>query len=292
MVDLHERLSEFSYGYGVTREVEKLLASVGLNAVPFLPSLLQEATLGFDVGFNKKGAPLLIQFKLGQVLARYRRSTPTETIPVLARPFWRFWVDTSEQDGQYEALLKAELDGAETYYAAPRFSNWTDYGNAFQAEAVLQQSLLIKPTEIREGLDAQGVPDGWHKVVYDGNNRYVCSEPLSLREVRPAELAQTILARIVEQPLTLAETCHRIFLGLADRSPVRRKAIKPHIGRTGEEHELEVSMVMPLRDAAKDRQQRLDDYRSRAKSEDDAIATSLAVEMWTTGIQTIFAAEQ
>ena len=60
MVDLHERLSEFSYGYGVTREVENLLASVGLNAVPFLPSLLQEATFGFDVGF-KKGAPLLIQ---------------------------------------------------------------------------------------------------------------------------------------------------------------------------------------------------------------------------------------
>jgi uncharacterized protein Ymh len=43
MIDLHERLSEFSYGYGVTREVEALLMSVGLHATPFLPSLLHEA---------------------------------------------------------------------------------------------------------------------------------------------------------------------------------------------------------------------------------------------------------
>ena len=33
MIDLHERLSEFSFGYGVSREVEGLLASVGLQVL-------------------------------------------------------------------------------------------------------------------------------------------------------------------------------------------------------------------------------------------------------------------
>ena|SRR5437879_1533597 len=57
MIDLHERLSEFSYGYGVTRDVEQLLASVGIRTVPFLPSLLQEKQIGFDVGFGERGVP-------------------------------------------------------------------------------------------------------------------------------------------------------------------------------------------------------------------------------------------
>ena len=51
-IDLHQRLSEFSYGYGVTREAERLLRSVGLRPTPFLPNLLHEAKLGFDVAFG------------------------------------------------------------------------------------------------------------------------------------------------------------------------------------------------------------------------------------------------
>lgn len=61
-IELRERLSEFSYGYGVTRETEHLLRQIGIRPVPFLPSLLQEADLGFDVAFERPGAPLLLQF--------------------------------------------------------------------------------------------------------------------------------------------------------------------------------------------------------------------------------------
>jgi hypothetical protein len=67
MFDLHERLSEFSFGYGATRETEKLLESVGLKIAPFLPNLIHEAELGFDVGFDRRGKVLLLQFKLGQL---------------------------------------------------------------------------------------------------------------------------------------------------------------------------------------------------------------------------------
>ncbi len=46
-IDLHERLSEFSYGYGVTREVEALMRAVGLTVTPFMPSLIHEAELNY-----------------------------------------------------------------------------------------------------------------------------------------------------------------------------------------------------------------------------------------------------
>ena len=88
MIDLHERLSEFSYGYGVTREVEQLLLGVGIRTVPFLPSLLQEKQIGFDAGFNGRGAPLLLQFKLGHSLQRFIRSDKRYPAPKLEKPFF------------------------------------------------------------------------------------------------------------------------------------------------------------------------------------------------------------
>jgi hypothetical protein len=81
---------------------------VGLRTTPFLPSLLQEKKLAFDVAFDRPGAPLLLQFKLGVALQRLKRQDPTKPSPVLGRPFWRFNVDTAEPNGQFDLLLKAE----------------------------------------------------------------------------------------------------------------------------------------------------------------------------------------
>jgi hypothetical protein len=95
MIDLHERLSEFSFGYGVTREVEGQLASIGLRPTPFLPSLLHEGELGFDVKFEAPGRVVILQFKLGEELRRFHRAEPSQSIPLLERPFWRYRVDTT-----------------------------------------------------------------------------------------------------------------------------------------------------------------------------------------------------
>lgn len=68
MTRLDEKLSEFSYGYGVTREIEDDFASRGLRAVPFFPSLLHEGKLGYDVRFDLPGQLHFLQFKLGKEL--------------------------------------------------------------------------------------------------------------------------------------------------------------------------------------------------------------------------------
>lgn len=39
MINLHERLSEFSSGFGVTREVQSLLEGIGLRPTPVMPNL-------------------------------------------------------------------------------------------------------------------------------------------------------------------------------------------------------------------------------------------------------------
>ena len=141
MINLHERLSEFSYGYGVTREVERLLSARGLRATPFLPSLLHEAELGFDVAFAGPGDVVMLQFKLGQELSRFRRVDPADSIPVLAKPFWRYQVDTAGH--QFLRLAEYEAEGADVFYVAPRFSSWAAYDLAFHANQVLQRSLLL-----------------------------------------------------------------------------------------------------------------------------------------------------
>ena len=217
MIDLHESLSEFSYSYGLTRETEKLLNDIGIRTAPFLSSLLQEAQLGFDVGFDKSGSLLLLQFKLGQSVERFRRSKGSKSsdpLPNLERPFWRFWVNTAEANGQYETLLKAEQDGAETYYSAPRFSMWPDYLVAFEKGEVLERSMLLRPSEIRHALDAQQAADGRHRIAYDTEHVYVCSEPVLLEETPVASLLNRIEERVSVSPEDLGTIVTRVFKGL------------------------------------------------------------------------------
>jgi hypothetical protein len=296
MIELHERLSEFSFGYGVTREVERLLAGVGVRTVPFLPSLIQEKDVGFDVGFSDGGVPLLLQFKLGQSLTRFVRSDTSHAAPALQRPFFRFSLDTAEEDGQYEALLKAQMDGAEVYYVAPRFADWPHYVRLFEHEAVLEHSVMVTPREIRDALVATGSADGQHRIVYDRMAAHVCSEPKEIREVRPDMVAETIITRVRGGGETLGETMRRVYGGLQDRAAIRRERrthaddSQPKGGRDSRDVSLEERA--PLRLTNNERSRWLEQFRKRCKSEEDAIAAALGLEFWGLGIQLLFATEQ
>lgn len=248
MLDLHEVLSEFSYGYGVTREVEKYLRSVGLHVTPFFPNLVQEASLGFDVGFRRPGRPLLLQFKLGEEMKRLRGPS----IPLLARPFWRFSVDTSNH--QFRNLYVRERHGAEVYYVAPRFSEWEKYEEVFLAAAVLEQSLLIKPSTIRRSVLAAGGKSGYHRVIYDANSNYVCSEPRKVQTPTPREMAEKLLFIIREKPIALGTVVSRV-----SALPRERRRATP-------------------------RRAVLDKYQSEA----DRNAVMLGLDTWSQGIQLIF----
>jgi hypothetical protein len=253
MINLHERLSEFSYGYGVTRETERRLSARGLNATPFLPSLLHEAALGFDVAFSGPGQVVILQFKLGQELLRFRRQHAGEKIPPLVKPFWRYSIDTTAH--QFLRLEEFEALGADVFYVAPRFSNWSAYDAAFQANKVLQRSLLVRPSEIQRG--SAGVP-GDHRIVYDQLRRYVCSEPHAIEEVTSEELIEGVelRARSAEEPL---------IARLERLAPSDRASEIPQLSRL-----------------------RQRDIRTRSRTPADGLAAIVGLEAWLQGAQVLF----
>jgi hypothetical protein len=288
-VDLHQRLSEFSYGYGVTREVEKLLISVGLNPTPFMPNLLHESKLGFDVAFERPGTALLLQFKLGEAVQRFRRTNTSKPAPRLGKPFWRFSVDTAEPDGQYDLLLKAEQAGAEVYYVAPRFTSWDRYVRAFQGERVLRRSLLIGPSQIDAKLAMQREPDGWHRVVYDRSSVYVCSERGQVEEVRAKNFAEIIRTHIMQHSQRTDDALKRVYKSLERRREIRVE--QP--GEADEKKAIVLTTAAPPELAstadrlASDRNRRLDGFRSIATNEGDAIFAAVGVEAWASGSQLV-----
>lgn len=287
--DLHQRLSEFSYGYGVTREVEKSLRLVGIRTVPFLPSLVHEATIGCDVHFDRPGAALLIQFKLGHELKQFRRSDTTKPAPRLNRPFWRFEVDTAAEDGQYDILLKAEHAGAEVYYAAPRFADWDRYADAFQRNEILNNSLLIAPSEIDTKLVSSEEPDGFHKIVYDEDHVYVCSEAKQVKELSVDDIASRLEATIRERDQPIRYALKDVFESFGRRRDIRRAPVEEQTEPDG------ISIKQAILDTAgrspaqiaRERERRLDSFRERAKTEDDAMFAAVGFETWAAGTQLI-----
>lgn len=258
--NLHERLSEFSYGYGVTREVETRIQARGLRVTPFLPSLVQEAQLGFDVAFNAPGYPILLQFKLGEELRRFRRSSGVPTVPhPLHRPFWRYKIDTAED--QFRKLVRWERRGADVYYAAPRFSTWHKFDLHFRTNAVLTSSLLVTPRELRRALKQQQSQAGVHHILYDRWYRHVCSEPTPIEEVSPDDVAASAEEKVRKNRQPLGERLKNIGRRLR-------------------------------RDEAALGQARLADIRRRARSDADADAAIFAIEAWTRGAQLIFVTEE
>jgi hypothetical protein len=273
MFDLHERLSEFSYGYGVTREFEVAFKRKGIRAVPFLPSLLQEAKVGFDVAWNKPGAPLMVQFKLGLQLQRFRTRAGGGIPQPLDRPFWRFNVDTASTGGQFMTLLGAERKGAEVYYAAPRFSTWSDYVTAFQDKKILERSLLIRPSVINRGAQRVRHPSGIHLVVYDETNRYVCSDPVRIESQTLEEVVSHLTERLATGE-SLQSIVSRLF-----HAEIGPETPQP-------------SVAQELRARRTIRDDFLERVRARAASEDDAIAITIAAEAWAKGTLTIFCQQQ
>jgi len=288
-VDLHNRLSEFSYGYGVTREVERQLASIGLQPTPFLPSLLHEAVLGFDVKFDRPGAALLLQFKLGEALQRFRRDDTSKPPPPLEKPFWRFSIDTAEQDGQFDLLLKAEQAQAEVYYVAPRFTTWDTYVSEFQSERVLYESLLLHPSEIEAKLAQQGVADGWHRIVYDQSSVFVCSEPIPLSEQNSGNVASAIREKINERGERADVVVKEILAGLDHIREIRRPIASD--GVTPDDlarYPALAAEFSPSRDQiAAGRGRRLEAFRTKAATEADAMFAAVGLEMWAIGAQLI-----
>jgi len=223
----------------------------------------------------------MLQFKLGQAM---RRFVPAPR-PPLRQPFWRFHIDTAEPDGQFELLLRAEQDGADVFYIAPKFHDWEIYLEAFEHRRVIRSSLIVGPREIRGTLDAHSVPDGKHKIVYDKRRAYLCSEPLELASVHAADLAGKIRARIESRETPLGNVLEKVLEGFDNRSAIRRS----RAAERRDDPEREVYAIpsdegrQPLL-----RRQRLERLLRSGRDREEAIALAVGAEAWSSGAQLIF----
>src|SRR5262249_57938047 len=74
-------ISEFTFGYAFLYE-QTQRNWTNLKAVPILPSLQQEANLGWDAHLPTQAADFYYQFKLSDYLERpYRSTSRTERTP-------------------------------------------------------------------------------------------------------------------------------------------------------------------------------------------------------------------
>lgn len=293
MIHLHERLSEFSYGYGITREAESLLGSIGLRGAPFLPSLAHEGSIGYDVKLGGPGKAIILQFKLGQQLQRFHRRSPLYLKPPIQRPFWRFEINTWQPAGQYQLLLNAEQSTPEVYYVAPRFHDWNVYAAAYDAQQLLTKSLLIKPSEIMAKLTIQKAAPGRHLVVYDHQTSYVCSQPIQLSELRPDDLASDWAKEPTKDAArSLSEQIGMLLEGLDRTDAMASEALLAPKSERGDYDEADfITERETARIRRAGRSSRIKLLRERGQSREQAEAIAVGFELWARGAQLILAGE-
>ncbi|MEN3792177.1 hypothetical protein [Fulvimarina sp. MAC3] len=276
--DLHQSLSEFSYGYGVTREIEDLLGGMGFRTIPYLPNLVHEGKQGFDAGFDRPGKALLIQFKLGHELKQFRRARGYGGKPAnVGSPYYRFDVDISADEGQFGLLSKAQRDGAEVYYIAPVFKNWIEYSNAFLDEKILENSIIVMPNEIlaaASSIAAEKNYESKHRVLYDSDGNWgICSEPV---EMPHRSIREFITERF--QPnfdKTISEQISEIYRGLDDQL---KSEFRSSVPERDEEKKLREA-------SASKRSENYSRMRSLGYSEIESQFLTLGFEAWIKGAQ-------
>jgi hypothetical protein len=111
-------------------------------------------------------------------------------------------------------------------------------------------------------------------------------------------LAEAILKRIESERSDITEVIHRIYEGLDDRAAIRRSPADQVSSDSAREPSSSDEFLAIFSERApsitirSDRARRLAELKGRARSEDDAIAVALGLELWGLGIQLLLAVER
>ncbi len=154
---------------------------------------------------------------------------------------------------------------------------------------MLERSLLLSPLKIDSALAAAGEPDGFHRILYDEQTSYVCSEARELAEVRARDFAQKVRADIGERSTRLDVALREVHSAAERRREIRIRPPKSE-SRDDAPYALQVPMPGELAPASEhlsaDRSRRFSEFRSRA-DEPNARLAALGFEAWATGCQLI-----
>ena len=165
-------ISEFSYGFALTREI--CAHQWGkLRAAPVFPSLIAEGRAGggYDMHIDfPPGYPLYIQFKISERMMRASAGQWDS----FSSPYYRFWIHDASHSKQHELLCQLDSDSAIALYAAPVIRGIQDLNQAFVNETVVNKSAFFRPRDVGPINDQKS-----HCIAFqpDCSFGYFCSEP-------------------------------------------------------------------------------------------------------------------
>jgi hypothetical protein len=230
-------ISEFSYGFALTRELIDI-SEPPLRAAPVFPSLVQEGRAGYDVELDIPGFPLFLQFKRSDCMVSrnaFEASPPWNFVP----PFYRMQITERSRSAQHELLLDLDAAPNIVLYAAPLFHTVQELNDAYKKVIVSKRSFYISPGKIGR-LDAER-----HHIAFDDRRYLLCSEPRMIEGIRGEEFRQVLNHRLrsddrpfghgpLDESLALVEQILRgrdLFPGLDDADGGVPERIDPRLQR-------------------------------------------------------------
>lgn len=169
-------ISEFSYGFAITRELVDW-SGQPLTAAPLLPSLSKEGKLGYDLKLDSFGFPIFLQFKTSDYMKK--RNAKEVQQRVLDPPFYRMYLRSRRYSNQHELLLQLEDKGNLVYYVAPAFYAQQQFNAHYRKQTTAINSIFIRPCQIGEIND-----DDTHCVSFKNchSQAYRFSTPIQIQQ--------------------------------------------------------------------------------------------------------------
>jgi len=139
--------SEFTFAFAFTYElVGKHGGPSGLGGLPVIPSLTEEAKVGYDLGVPVSGVLYFAQFKVPFLLSR---SNAREWY-LFNSEYLRISLMPERYSPQHQILLDLELSSAVDIveYVAPEFTSVQDLTAHFVAATIEDNCAYIRPSDI------------------------------------------------------------------------------------------------------------------------------------------------
>jgi hypothetical protein len=104
-----------------------------MASYPVLPSLFDEAGVGWDAYLPIVGAPMFLQFKISDYMAHWRSAHHAY---LQNTPYYRFHLHPSNNFQQHARLRALSQVYPDTYYVAPEINTGVAFQNAYLSQTV------------------------------------------------------------------------------------------------------------------------------------------------------------
>jgi hypothetical protein len=129
-----------------------------LSSYPVLPSLFDEAGVGWDAFLPLVGAPMFLQFKISDYMTHWRSA---HLAFLQNTPYYRFHLHPRNNFQQHARLRTLSLSYPDTYYVAPEVDTGIAFQNAYLAQTVTEQSRYIPLSACYDIVDGES-----HEIFY------------------------------------------------------------------------------------------------------------------------------